>query len=269
MSRCVTVREVAESLGMRYNSAYKLLRRLEGRGLLRKKFIGRVAMYCGDEQLVDSLLMKRRNSKVKGVERMAETRVLLARWGCVSTYTVRRALNVSMEMADYVMRQLMEGGEAVEVVIGRTAIWCRSRAEAETFVERLRDTVHRLVTSNNMRYATPTKVLRAVLGDREAYALFSRLIPISRLDERFTPVALAFMNGILRLLYGEPALRGRRKTVYVVTQPRELIIDVRERVDKKTVSINLPDDLATALQGGDVDQVVLHAIEQLLARYRT
>lgn len=266
---CVSVREVAETLGIQYRSAHKLLRRLEDRGLLKKKFVGRVAMYCGDKQLVESLLMKRRNRKVKGVERMAATRVLLQREGCVSTYTVRMALDVRTEIAVYTMRQLAEEGEAVEVVIGRTAIWCRSQREAESIVEQLRNVVHRLALSNNMRYATPTKVLRAVQGNREAYTLFSKLIPINRIDKYFNPVALAFADGILQLLYGEPILRGKRKTVYVVTQPRELVIDVREHVDKKMVSINLPDDIVSVLRGADVNETVLQAIEQLLQKYRT
>jgi DNA-binding MarR family transcriptional regulator len=267
--RCVTVREVAETLGIRYKSAHRLLKRLERRGLLAKKAVGRVAVYCGDASLVEFLLNKKRNKKVKGWERLTAARALLQREGCVSTYALRRALGVDSEEARYTAAQLVEEGEAVVVVVGRTAIWCRDRAVAEATVERLRETVHRLVVANNMRYATPSKVLRAVQGDREAYALFSRFIPLSRIDARFSAVALAFADGVLRLLYGEPVARMRRKTVYAVSQPRPLELDIRDRIDKNIISVNIPDDLAAALSGADVDEVVLQAIEQLLARYRT
>jgi len=156
----------------------------------------------------------------------------------------------------------------VAVVVGRTAVWCRDRVAAETLVERLRGAVHRLALSNNMRYATPAKILHAVQKDREAYALFSKYIPLSRIDARFSAVALAFADGILRLLYGEPLRRMRRKTVYAVSEPRAPEIDIRDSVDKMTVSVNIPDDLATALSGADANEVVLQAIEELLQRYR-
>ena len=264
--KCVTVREVAQRLGMRYKSAHKLLKRLEKRGLLFKKFVGRVAMYCGDA--VESLLNKKRNGKVKVLDRLVTARALLQREGCVSTYALAKSLGADSEEARYVALQLVEGREAVFVVIGRTAIWCRSRAEAEALVERLRETVHRLALSNNMKYATPSKILCAAQRDRDAYLLFSKFIKLSRIDDRLSAVTLAFADGILRLLYGEPMSHMRRKTVYFVSQPLTLEVDIRENIDKKTVSINIPDDLVTALQGVDVKDSVLQAIEQLLARYR-
>jgi len=268
MRRCVTVREVAETLGIQYKSARNLLKRLEKRSLLAKKAVGRIAVYCGETALVESLLTKKRNRKVKGWERLTAARALLQREGCVSTYALRKALGVNSEEARYAAAQLVAEGEAVAVVIGRTAFWCRSRAAAEALVERLRETVHRLALSGGMKYATPNKILRIVQKDREAYALFSKFIPLSRMDEHFSPVALAFADGVLRLLYGEPMHRMRRKTVYVVSQPRLLEIDIRDRVDKDVVSVNIPNDLATALSGVDVDEVVIQAIEQLLQRYR-
>jgi transposase len=267
MSRCVSVREVAESLGIKYKSARNLLKRLERRGLLAKKYIGRVAMYCGDA--VESLLNKKRNRKVKGWERLTAMRALLQREVCISTYALTKALGVNSEEARYTAMQLVEEGEAVVVVVGRTAIWCRSRADAEAFVERLREAVHRLAVENKMKYATPAKILCAVKSDREAYALFSKLIPLSRMEERFSAVALTFADGILRLLYGEPASRMRRKTVYVVSQPRRLEIDVKDRVDKNIISVKIPDDLAVAMRDDDVNEIVLKALAQLLARYKT
>jgi len=271
MRRCVTVREVAETLGIHYKSARNVLKRLERRGLLKKeKAVGRVAVFCAEDgAVVESLLSKKRNRKVKGWERLTAARVLLRREGCVSTYALRRELGADSEEARYTAVQLVEEGEAVAVVVGRTAVWCRDRAAAETAVERLREAVHRLAVANSMRYATPSKVLRAVQGDREAYALFSRFIQLSRTDARFHAAALAFINGVLRLLYGEPMRRMRRKTVYAVSQPRPLEIDIRDRVDKSVISVSVPGDLAAALSGADVNEAALQALEQLLQRYRT
>jgi DNA-binding Lrp family transcriptional regulator len=269
MRRCVAVREVAETLGIQYKSARNLLKRLERRGLLVKKEVGRVAMYCGDASLVGSLLSKKRNRKVKGWERLTAARDLLRGEGCVSTYALRVALGVNNEEARYVATQLVEEGEAVGVVVGRTAVWCRDCAAAEELITRLREAVHRLAVGNRMKYVTPAKILRVVQNDREVYAFFGRFIPISRIDKYFSPVALAFADGLLRLLYGEPMRRMRRKTVYVVSQPRQLEIDIRDRIDKNIIRVNLPDDLATTLQGVDVNEVVVQALEQLLARFRT
>ncbi|MEM4819664.1 MAG: hypothetical protein QXQ91_05095 [Nanopusillaceae archaeon] len=258
--------EVAKALGTRYSSAYILLRRLEKRGMLSKKFFGRAIMYCGD--IVEQLLNKKRNITVKVLVKLAAVREILQSEGCVSTYTLAKMLGVSRGNVRHMAIHLVEGGEAVSMVIGKITIWCRRRAEVEALVERLRNTVHRLATANNFRYVTPSKILRAVKNDKEAYSLFSKFIRLSRIDERFSGVALAFADGVLRLLYGEPAARTSHKTVYIVSQPRVLEIDVRDSIDKKYVSVTIPDDLAEALQG-DTEKVILRALEQMLQKFRT
>ena len=103
----------------------------------------------------------------------------------------------------------------------------------------------------------------------EAYSLFSKFIKLSRINERFSPVALAFVDAILKSLYGEPALRQRRRLIYVVTQPRqEHGIEITDSVDGYRIYVNLTDDLAEALQGVGSNEVVLRALEQLLQRYK-
>ena len=47
--RCTTAREVAERLEILPKSAQERLRRLERRGVLEKKFVNRVAVYCVKE----------------------------------------------------------------------------------------------------------------------------------------------------------------------------------------------------------------------------
>jgi hypothetical protein len=46
------------------------------------------------------------------------------------------------------------------------------------------------------------------------------------------------------------------------------VLDIRDGADMHTVQVELPSDLAEALQG-DVNEIVLQALEQLLARYRS
>jgi hypothetical protein len=265
---CVRTVDAAMRLGIRVGTAQMRLRRLRRRGVLRVVWAGGTAWWCvpGAEPPTAPRVVPRRRERTSEVMQKIDE---LVGDGCAATATLMKALGLSHTQALYALRLLQAQGRLVEVVVGNVALWCRDRGAAETAVERLREAVHRLAVANSMRYATPSKVLRAVQGDREAYALFSRFIQLSRTDARFNAAALAFINGVLRLLYGEPMRRMRRKTVYAVSQPRPLEIDIRDRVDKGVISVSVPSDLAAALSGADVDEVVLQALEQLLQRYRT
>jgi hypothetical protein len=46
------------------------------------------------------------------------------------------------------------------------------------------------------------------------------------------------------------------------------VLDIRDGADMH-VQVELPSDLATMLSGADVNEIVLQALEQLLARYRS
>jgi DNA-binding Lrp family transcriptional regulator len=267
VGRCVTSREVAQRLGISVESARRRLRRLERSGAVERRMVGRTAVYCAKEE---SVLLSRplvRGLGVKTRQRIKQVCGLLEREGCVPTATLVRMFGVDSGAVFYLMKHVMERG-AVKVGIGNTALWCRNRTAAEELVSRIRETVHRLSVENKMRYATPAKVLQAVLKDRDAYALLSRFIPLKRNMEKFPPAALTFVDAVLRSLYGEP-LRYRRRTVYIVTQPRgDYIVNVTDRVETRIVQVKLPDDLASAL-GDDVDKVVLQAIENLIQKFRT
>jgi len=271
LGRCVTVRELMQRFGISKTTARKRLRRLERRGLVEKRRVGRVVLYCVREgvQVAASPQPSRPLGPVAGTRRRMEGVVeVVVREGCVTTSTLIRRYGFSHTQAFHVLRLLQWEGRVVETVVGNTALWCRDRATAEAFVERLREAVHRLAVSNGFRYVSPSKILRAVQRDRDAYALFSQVVPLSRIDDSFSPAALAFANSLLRMLYGEPVLRNQRKAVYIVAQPRELDIAIRDRVDKKTITVDIPHGLATALRDADVNEVVIQAIEQLLARYK-
>jgi hypothetical protein len=160
-------------------------------------------------------------------------------------------------------------GKGVKMVAGKTAILCRDRRAAEDTAARLRETLHRLAVENKMKYATPSKVLRAALRCKDAYELLSRFVALRRDMEHFPPAALAFVDAILKSLYGEPALRQHRRLIYV-TQPRQNAggIEIIDSVDGYRLYVNLPDDLAAALRNVDAKQVILRALEQLLQRYK-
>jgi hypothetical protein len=283
------------------------LNRLAARGLVEKRRLGRRAvMYCMkkdgegvghdslastggrrlEEQRVEeeTALLRRAGRSGDGAgrsgdgayklhtktrKRLAQAEKLLGREGCISVGTLMRMLNVTHSKAYHVLRVMLLSRQGVKVMIGNTAVLCRDRAAAEEAVARLRETVHRVVVKNDMRYATPTKVLQAMLRDREAYELLSRFIPLRRNMERFPPLVLTFINDVLQSLYGEP-LRRRNGRVYAVApQPRaEHGFEVVDSVETHVVRVSLPDDIAAALQG-DANEAVLQALEQLLTRFRT
>jgi DNA-binding transcriptional ArsR family regulator len=265
--RCATVREVAQRLGISEESARKQLKRLERRGAVEKKLVGRVVLYCASE----GGMVELRRPPVRGLDvemRIKQACGLLEREGCAPTAVLKDALNLNHSNAFHLMMRAVEHG-CVKVAVGGTAVWCRSRAAAEKLMKQLRETVHKLAISNKMRYATPVKILQAALKDRDAYALLSRFVVLRRNVVRFPPVAIRFVDCVLRSLYGEP-MRLRRKTVYIVSQPREdYTINITDSVDTHVVPVKLTDDLAAALEGVNVDEVVHQALEQLLQKYRT
>lgn len=264
--KCATAREMAARLGVAYETARTYLERLTARDLAVKKMIGRVAMYCAKEVDVVPSVVYKLHTETR--MRLSRVEKLLAQYGCVSTTVLARELRTSRNKAYHLMRIMLFMGKGVKVVVGKTAVLCRDRKAAEDTIARLRETVHRLATANNFRYAKPSKILRAVKNDKEAYSLFSKFIILSH-DEHFSSVELSFMNTLLKSLYGEPVMRMWRKTVYVVTQPRpEHDIEIIDNVDGHTVYVNLPDDLAASLRNVDINEVVLRALEQLLQRYK-
>ncbi len=159
---------------------------------------------------------KRRQSQ-KVAERVDATARLVEERGCVATATLMRELGVSHSEAFYALRLLQLQNRVVEIAVAdKVAIWCRDGATAEELVQRLKESVHRLATSNGMRYATPKKILQAALRDRDAYELLSAFIPLSRHATRFHPLAPAFVRHILHQLYGMPLKYSNHRYVYVV-----------------------------------------------------
>ncbi len=276
--RCATALEIAGKLGAPRKVVQTYLNRLAARGVIERRVLGRRAViYCLREDEEDS--RKPGNPppvggrRVTGLyaktrERLTRTLEILQRDGCISVGALMRTLNVTHTKAYHMMHVLLSLQRGVKVVIGKTAVLCRDRAAAEEAIARLREAIHSLAVGNRMKYATPKKILQIATRDRNAYELLSRYIPLKRNADKFPPLALTFVKDVLESLYGEP-LRRRNGRVYVVTpQPRpEHGFEIIDSVDRYTLAVSLPDDVV-ALQGADVNDVALQALEQLLQRYR-
>jgi len=269
--RCATAREVADRFGLVRKSAYGRLEKLAKRGVLEKRFVGRRAvLFCVKEGVELPPPRRPRRPSVRVRERAEQALGLLAREGCAPSRALSRALGVGHTHVRYVMKLLLSRGRVVEVVVGKTAIWCRDREAAAELVEKLRATVRRLTAG--FRYATPSRVLRMVAQDREAYALFSRFVSLRPAvygqRESFPPQALAFADSILSSLYGDPMRYSPYKNVYTVSQPRQDFGGIVIRGgDVEEVEISLPSDLAEALRRTNAEEVVKQAIELLLSRF--
>jgi DNA-binding transcriptional ArsR family regulator len=265
---CATVREVAARLGVKYSTARTYLKRLVDKGLAEKRGVGHHMLYCVAKDATDVAPRGAYKLYTATRKRLLPTLELLGRYGCISVSALMQTLGVTHTQAYHLMRVLLLLGMGVKVRIGNTAILCRDRVAAEEAISRLRGAIHRIATENNMRYVSATKVLQTALKDRATYELLSRFIPLRRSMEHFPPLVLTFVNDILQSLYGKP-LRRRHGRIYAVTpQPRVYTPDVTDSADKYVVRVNLPEDLA-ALLSADVNEIVLQAVEQLLARFRT
>jgi response regulator of citrate/malate metabolism len=272
-TRCTTAREAAERLEISLESARERLRRLERRGALEKKFFNRVAVYCVKEgaQLPPPLT---RGPRVETLRRMDQVVDLLTREGCISSSVLCKTLGLGHTTVRYITTMLLSQGRAVEVVVGKTAIWCRDRRTAEELVAKLREAAHRL--ASRRRYIKPSELLQMVRRDKEAYELFARFIKLSRIDgDHIGPVAMAFADSILASLYGHPVRYAPHRHVYLVSpQPRQDLggIAIRDGANS-VVTVSLPPDLAAALEdaerrGASAEELVVRAVEQLLARFR-
>ena len=264
--KCATAKEVAARLGVAYATARTYLERLVTNGLAEKKMVGRAALYCAAKEDVEPRGVYALRTETR--MRLSRVEEILRIYGCVSVTVLARELRVSHRQAYHMLNVMLLMGKGVKMVVGKTAILCRDRKAAEDTIARLRETLHRLAVENKMKYATASKVLRAALRCKDAYELLSRFVTLRRNMEHFPPVALAFVDAILKSLYGEPALRQHRRLIYV-TQPRQNAgIEIIDSVDGYRLYVNLPDDLAAALRNVDAKQVILRALEQLLQRYK-
>jgi len=257
-------------LGISHKSARSRLERLAKIGAVEKRKIGRAVLYCFNEMpLAIGYARKMRARVVQVVE-------LLARSGCVATSVLMRELGLSHTQAFYTLRLLQAHGCAVEVALGRVAVWCISRNDATKLLEELRETVMRLVSLHQLRYVTAKRLYALIARDDEAREVFSRIISV--VDVGKPPVAVfSALKALLGAVYGGPLSRS----VFYAAQPNaSIVVDVREADvqilgEAANVKFRLPHGEARQLRRyaerrhTSVSAVIRHAIEQLLQKHRT
>jgi len=212
--RCTTVREVAERLGISYKSARSRLERLTRIGAVEKRKIGRAVLYCFNEMPLTAGYARKMRA------RAAQVVELLARRGCAATSALMRELGISHTQAFYALRLLQARGCAVEVPLGKVAVWCIGRTVATKLLEELRETAVRLAEQHKLRYVTPKRLYALIARDRRAREVFSRIIGVGK------PSAAAFsaLKALLGATYGDPIGRS----VFYAAQPTANASIVRE-----------------------------------------
>jgi hypothetical protein len=259
---CVRTVDAARRLGIRVGTAQMRLRRLRRRGVLRVVWAGGTAWWCvpGAEPPTAPRVVPRRR---EGTSEVMQKIDQLVGGGCAATAALMKALGLSHTQAFYALRLLQAEGRAVEVALGRVALWCRDRDAAQKFIETLKAEVLRLVSQHGLRYVTPKRLFELVARDAKAREVFSHIISVKP-----PPSASAYsvLKALLGAAYGAPI----SKSIYYTAQPSNSInIDIRETVGER-VSVALTPDLAETLAATqDADSLVLQAIEQLLQRYKT
>jgi DNA-binding Lrp family transcriptional regulator len=271
--KCATALEIAMKLNMSRKVVQMRLNRLAAKGFVEKRILGkRAVIYCyRTEEGNRGRRVKRGVSGLytKTRERLTRTLEILQHNGCISVGMLMRIMDISHTKAYYMLHVLLLMRLGVKLKIGKTAILCRDRAAAEETVTRIREVIHRLAVENGMKYATAVKVLQAALRDGDAYKLLSRFIPLRHNMRRFPPLVLTFVKDVLESLYGEPLKAGNKHVYIVAPRPRaEHGIEIIDHADVQVVTVSLPSDLAVALQGADINELVLQALEQLLQRYK-
>jgi phytoene dehydrogenase-like protein len=142
--------------------------------------------------------------------RTEELRRLLESEGCVTVEGARRALGVSRTQAKYILERLRGEGRAASVRMGRVTLWCRDGETAARILGELSDEVRRLLCG--LRFATPSRLLKLISGDKKARGTFSKYVLLSP----GTAATLSFLNALLRTVFGQPAMYSGVTPMYLV-----------------------------------------------------
>ena len=156
----------------------------------------------------------------KVIDRIHHVYHLVVSAGCTTTATIEDALGLGHSMVYYALRLLKNNKMVVEVVLGKHAVWCVDEETAKRSIEELKSVVRRLLCNNGrIRYATPKRVLELIESDKYARKVFSKYVSLGRPKRgKYKPTTLAFVDSVLRELFGEPQFqRYRERPVYFVT----------------------------------------------------
>jgi len=128
--------------------------------------------------------------------------------GCVASAVLAKRLRIGRNELFYVLRRLRQEGRVETVSLGRTFLWCRSRAAAEEVLARLEETLKRVLRGH--KFATPQKVLDLIAKDPEARRLFSRHMPL-----RPNSATIQIIDALMLRAFGEP-IKTSRNRVYLI-----------------------------------------------------
>jgi hypothetical protein len=128
--------------------------------------------------------------------------------GCVASAVIAERLRIGRNELFYVLRKLRKEGRVETVSLGRTFLWCVSRAAAEEVLAELTETLKRVLRGRKL--ATPQKALDLIRADPEARRLFSRHIPLRR-----NPATIQLVDALLERLFGQP-IKTRHGKLYLI-----------------------------------------------------
>lgn len=152
------------------------------------------------------------------IERMAYVYHIVVSHGCVTTTWVMSTLGLNHARVYYTLRVLKLHGRIVEVVLGKTSLWCRDEETAKRTIDELLSHMRRVLCNNGTRYATPTRVASLLASDRQAFKVFSKYVSFDTTKRtKYRPVTLSFLNALLQMAFGDPMVDSDQKTVYYVT----------------------------------------------------
>jgi len=158
----------------------------------------------------------------KVVDRMLQAYHIISMHECATTAYVMEQLGVGHTEAMYVLTMLLKDKHIVEVVLGKSSIWCKDRESANRLIRRLKSEVVKLVGTR--KFISPKELFTLISQDKEARKVFRHII---RLDKP-TPHAYSVLVALFKSLYGEPM--GRK---YSTIQPNMNInITIKDHTDK-------------------------------------
>jgi len=203
--------------------------------------------------------------------RSEEVAKLLRTRGCVTLRGVEE-LGFTRSQAERALEHLAAAGRAVCVYVGDVRMWCYSNKSAVRHLRRLRHILHGLICAAKMKYVTSKKALELVASNKAVKKVFGRYIRVDPSDTG----ALQFLNGLLKLMYGEPVVLRRRKPVYFADcgkKPRPLPPSVYGRKEYTSIQFKAEAELkealfkAAAAEGTSASAVTRRAVEHLLKQY--
>ncbi len=129
--------------------------------------------------------------------------------GCATSSALMERMCVTHNELFYALDRLRKEGRVEAVSLGRAALWCTSRAEAEAVLTKLTEALKSLLCRRG-RFITPKKVLQLAAEHKEAQKLFSRHMSL-----RPNPATIQIIDALMARAFGKP-IKTSRGHVYAI-----------------------------------------------------